>query len=42
MDGAKIRSKEISKGAVAVVRMRDAEDLNQDREEEPETRYAGR
>lgn len=40
MDGDKIRGEEISKGAIAVVWVRDAEGLNQEREEKPETRYA--
>lgn len=40
MDGAKIRIKEASKGTTAVIWVRDAAGLNQDGEEEPETRYA--
>ncbi|KAB1275213.1 Mediator of RNA polymerase II transcription subunit 23 [Camelus dromedarius] len=38
MDGAKIRIKEASKGTTAVIWVRDAAGLNQDGEEEPETR----
>ena len=39
MDGAEIRGKEISEGATALVWVRDAEGLNREREEKPETRY---
>lgn len=40
MNGAKIR--EISKGALEWSGLRDAEGLNRDREEEPESKYAER